>query len=275
MIKYGARELLTGRVFVCFLACLLPMAPPWIMRLAPIQLGAVNLLVADRIIYSVSIPMTLLSFLLSALVTDPMGVRLAAFFLTLHRDSENLPSPLSVCDCFGPGYFRLVKGMLLRTVRVMLWTLLPLAICALVPGAWETAQVSGMDVIRVADWTYVFLLAALVLNVNRGLCYSMVPYLLADRPELGPVDALRESRRMTHRRLWELFVVQLSFLGWMLLTSITFFIGAIYTYPYIEATMAGYYLAFAQPMPWERPLATGGDLIDGAGGAPDDDDAAG
>ncbi len=265
MIKYGAREALRGKVFVCFLACLLPMVASWILRLVPVQFGAVDFLIADTLILSVSVPMTLLSIVLSVFVTDPMTVRLAGYFLTLNREPENLPSPVAVCDCFGPGYMRLMKTMLLRTVRIRIWALLPLVIGLLVPGAWERVQVSGMDVIRVADWMSWVEVAAYIPGLVAGLVYMMTPYVLIDRPELSPGEVLAESRQMTRGRRLELFVLELSFFGWILLSAATFGFAAIYLFPYLNATTAGYYIAFSEPMPWEaQPVPI-----------PGDDDAAG
>lgn len=252
MIKYAIRQLLTGRVFRCFLACLIPMALPWIMRLIPTNWGIVNVLVADLIIYSISLPMLLLSFVATTFVTDPITVRLAAFFLTFNRDPENLPSPLSVCDCFGPGYLRLVKGMLLRSAQIMLWTVVPLLVALLIPGSWQVTDISGLQVFVLSDGAYWAILLAACLNIYRSLVTAMVPYVLADRPEVAPLEALRISRAMTRHRIWELLLLELSFFGWLLLASVTFMIGGIYAYPYMEGTMAAYYIAFSQPMPWEE-----------------------
>lgn len=46
------------------------------------------------------------------------------------------------------------------------------------------------------------------------LRYNMAPYLLADRPDDGPSLAIRRSVEMMRGRKWELFKLQLSFLGW-------------------------------------------------------------
>lgn len=46
------------------------------------------------------------------------------------------------------------------------------------------------------------------------LRYNMAPYLLADRPDDGASLAIRRSVEMMRGRKWELFKLQLSFLGW-------------------------------------------------------------
>lgn len=254
-IKYDVRLRLSGRVFVCFLACLIPAVLPWVMRLLRLPFGTVNVLVADFFVLGISLPMVALSALATIFVTGPMEVKVGAFFLTLCRDPERLPSPLSVCDCFGPGYMRLVSAMFQRSLRILLWTVAPMLVAALIPGAWEVVEVAGMEVIRVGDFVYIFVLLSAVLSILRELAYRMVPYLLADHPEMTPGEALQESLRITRGRIGELFLLELSFFGWLLLTSVTLLIGAVYAYPYIEGTMAAYYIAFTRPRPGEEALS--------------------
>ena len=70
-------------------------------------------------------------------------------------------------------------------------------------------------------------------------------YLLLDHPEMGVMDCIRESKRLMNGRKGELFVLDLSFFGWLLLTAIPL-VGlavSIYVTPYIETTRAGFYLA--------------------------------
>lgn len=51
------------------------------------------------------------------------------------------------------------------------------------------------------------------------LRYSLAPYVLADYPDLGPSIAIAHSVRLTKGWRWELFKLQLSFLGWYLLSG--------------------------------------------------------
>ena len=71
----------------------------------------------------------------------------------------------------------------------------------------------------------------------------MTPYILADCPDVKAKDALKLSMRMTNGHKGKLFVLLLSFYGWMLLSSLTFGILLIvFVAPYMEATMSGFYL---------------------------------
>ena len=71
--------------------------------------------------------------------------------------------------------------------------------------------------------------------------YSMVPYLLHDYPELTPREAMKISREMMSGQKWELFVLNLTFIGWILLSIITFGVGMIFVEPYMSTARAAFY----------------------------------
>ena len=73
--------------------------------------------------------------------------------------------------------------------------------------------------------------------------YSQVYYIMAQNPELSVIDVLKESARIMKGHKFELFVLQLSFLGWMILSGLTFGIVGFYVIPYYNATLANYYLS--------------------------------
>ena len=73
--------------------------------------------------------------------------------------------------------------------------------------------------------------------------YSQVYYVMAQNPELSVIDVLKESARIMKGHKFELFVLELSFLGWMILVGITFGIVGLYVIPYYNATLANYYLS--------------------------------
>ena len=71
----------------------------------------------------------------------------------------------------------------------------------------------------------------------------MVPYIMADEDyNLSYNDAITESRNMMDGRKMDLFILALSFFGWMLLIIVTFGLAAIYVVPYMNATFAAFYL---------------------------------
>lgn len=71
--------------------------------------------------------------------------------------------------------------------------------------------------------------------------YAMVPYLLRDYPELTATEALRTSRQMMKGHKWDLFVLDLTFIGWMILCCFTLGIGFIWLQAYMSAAHAHFY----------------------------------
>lgn len=75
-----------------------------------------------------------------------------------------------------------------------------------------------------------------VLLVIPGIikCYSyaLTWYLLADNPQLGANEAITKSRELMNGRKMDLFLLDLSFIGWHLLGILTLGLGYIYVTPY-------------------------------------------
>ena len=76
-----------------------------------------------------------------------------------------------------------------------------------------------------------------------SMALSMVWYIKIDHPSYTWKEAFAASRDMTNGRKMELFILSLSFIGWMILGSLCFGIGILFVMPYMNATMVQWYLA--------------------------------
>lgn len=77
------------------------------------------------------------------------------------------------------------------------------------------------------------------------LSYMLFPVIylsLDDEFEGGVGECISQGIKMMKGHKWELFVLQLSFIPWMLLSTITFGIALIYVMPYMQLTYCNYYL---------------------------------
>ena len=70
----------------------------------------------------------------------------------------------------------------------------------------------------------------------------MAPYLMAENPDLGVLEALRMSKYMMQGHKGRLFVLHLSFIVWFLLVGLTAGIGSIFLNPYLQSTQAAFFL---------------------------------
>lgn len=71
--------------------------------------------------------------------------------------------------------------------------------------------------------------------------YSMSYFVLADNHELGPYEATKQSKKLMKGHKLDLFVLQLSFFWWIMLTVVTFGLADFYVDPYMMATEAEFY----------------------------------
>lgn len=79
-------------------------------------------------------------------------------------------------------------------------------------------------------------------GVIMAMAYSMVPQILAENPDLNVRQAAGLSRRMMRGHKWELFKLELSFIGWIVLSIVTLGLAGIFYFnPYNAATVAEFY----------------------------------
>ena len=76
--------------------------------------------------------------------------------------------------------------------------------------------------------------------------YRFALYNLCENPEIGVMEAINMSKAQTRGHKWELFVLDLSWLGWRILCSLTLGILSIWITPYIQQTDIGYFEAIKQ-----------------------------
>jgi uncharacterized membrane protein len=70
----------------------------------------------------------------------------------------------------------------------------------------------------------------------------MVPYILADNPRIDYRRAVELSNQMTMGYKLDIFILDLSFIGWYLLGALAFGIGILFVRPYEDTTNAELYL---------------------------------
>ena len=88
-------------------------------------------------------------------------------------------------------------------------------------------------------YCFLWSLLLIVPGIVKAYEYSMVPYIKAECPEMPTDKVLKMSSAMTDGHKWDLFYLDLSFIGWFLLSAITLTIaGIFYVNPYYYAAKA-------------------------------------
>lgn len=104
-----------------------------------------------------------------------------------------------------------------------------------------------LKIIGLALWMGLFMwlwsCLCIIPGIIAGLRYSQAFFILAENPDKSIRECVNESKELMSGRLWEYFVLQLSFILWILLTCVTCGLAGLYVQPYKQITNAGYYLS--------------------------------
>lgn len=86
-------------------------------------------------------------------------------------------------------------------------------------------------------WLWSFLLV--IPGIIKSYSYSQTMFIKAENPNISASRAIELSKIMMEGHKMDMFVLHLSFLGWVLLSSITYHIlGIVYVFPYFYAALA-------------------------------------
>ncbi len=147
-----------------------------------------------------------ISICFTAFVTSPLIVGCRRYFSI---NSFEKPDFAEVGFSFKKGrYMNIVKVEFLKNLFIGLWTLL-----FIIPG------------------------------IIKAYEYYMVDYILTEDPTINYKDALEQSKQMMDGYKWATFVLELSFIGWIILSIFTCgLLNIFYVNPYIHATNAELFL---------------------------------
>jgi len=148
--------------------------------------------------------MTIIGIALMIFVFGPLETGCRKSYLEYLKGNENLSEIISAFK--SPHYKNIVKAMLLTRVMIFLWTLL-----LIVPGIIKAYQ------------------------------YRFVPYILAENPEINAYEAMAISTDLTNGHKADMFVMDLSFIGWYILGGLALGVGVLFVNPYRDTSFTMLY----------------------------------
>lgn len=110
---------------------------------------------------------------------------------------------------------------------------------------WMVLAVDIMTYVAVQFGTMLFIIPGILLQFGLSMSYLVLydsrEHQQAGQRRLDIFGVLAESYRMMRGHKFDLFVLQLSFIGWFLLCGFTFGLAYLWVGPYYELTFAGFY----------------------------------
>lgn len=145
--------------------------------------------------------------LLTIFVTLPIAFGYSVAMLQVVRNDKDVDFFDRMFACFSDGkYSRFLEISFMRALYTFLWTLL-----FIIPG------------------------------IVKSYAYAMTYYIAADNPELSSEECIHQSRMMMKGHKGKLFLLDLSYIGWLILSCFTFGILLLWVQPKMEAAHAHFY----------------------------------
>lgn len=155
-------------------------------------------------IWSVSLFLFLLA---RVFIGNALTVGLFRYYMEQRQGRSSLHTIFGIFTA--PTYWNVIKQMFLRDVQVI-----ALSILFIIPGIYRSYQL------------------------------RLVPWLLAENPALLSKDAFSLSSNLVRDEILHIVCLDISFIGWLLLSCCTFGLGLFWFFPYYWATLAEFYAAY-------------------------------
>ena len=162
-----------------------------------------TMMIGALVLNGVVIISAIIGALFSLFVTNAITVGVSNYFI---KNTDSKPSFKDAFSGFKVKYKRNIGTLLLVGIKTVLWTLL-----FVIPG------------------------------IIKAYEYAIIPYILADDPEITSKDAFKKAKQMMNGNKWRLFKLELSFFGWFVLCVLTLGIGTFFLLPYVNAANAEFY----------------------------------
>lgn len=179
----------------------------WKNLLNDIGFKAPEFLFIASIITAILVVILIICIIFQVFLSNVLRVGACSYFLKSRKTRTGADFQQLFSGFSGGHYIKIVKVMFMKDLIIFGWSLL-----LIIPGIIKSYQ------------------------------YAMVSYILAENPDMDYKSALKWSRDLMKGHKFRFFVLELSFIGWLLLGFIACCIGVIFVFPYQNATYAEFYV---------------------------------
>lgn len=187
---------------------------------------------------------------LGILIEIPLGFGLVTCFVKLFN-GENV----KVYDFLSFGFDQFGKswGIALRIVLKLLFPIIMVLASifvvsvgslllerALLFAYWYGTTINiGYVIITILG--IITLIYSYIYMITRAYYYDLSFIIAAENPKMSSKEAVSKSSRLMFKHRWKLFLLELSFIGWMILAVITLGIGVLWLAPYMQCAKISFY----------------------------------
>lgn len=194
----------------------------------------------------------LVAGLLGGLVTGSLG-------MDFEIDAEHLAS----LPRFVRTYFAIAAGIggILALVQFIIGGAVQLGYCRFLMNMHDGKEANVSDVFSQMDrfgdgfclallkgiYTFLWSLLFIIPGIIAAYKYSMASFIMSENPDITPNQAITASKELMDGNKMDLFLLELSFIGWGLLNILTLGIGSLWLNPYMNAAHAAFYRNISRP----------------------------
>lgn len=186
----------------------------------------------------------------SAVIQIPIVLGLIYAFIKLKRNED-----IKTFEFLNLGFsnfgrawkigFRIFLKLLVPCIGFIIGIILISSSIIMAASATIIGGSSESTVILVFLGTIIYI-ASMIWLLVRSLLYSLAWYIAYDNPNMTGLEVVNESARIMRGNRGKLLLLELSFIGWAILTVFTFGIGYLWLLPYMQVALVCFYESLAE-----------------------------
>lgn len=185
--------------------------------------------------------------IINTIIEIPLNFGLIFAFFKVYNDEE-----VKAFDFLKLGFGNFTKslGITLQTIlKMIVPTILVLvSYIIIIIGAFysampidSTSSDSQLGFALITIVGFILLIASVIWAITKYFYYKLAYIVAIDNPEMSSKDAVLKSEELMNGNRSKLFFLQLSFIGWAILSAFTFGIGMLWLLPYIQFAIIVFY----------------------------------
>ncbi|MCI7813762.1 MAG: DUF975 family protein [Lachnospiraceae bacterium] len=188
------------------------------------------------------------NFMIS-LLTIMVSTGLSYCFLAISRGWQ-----VRITDLFFTFRFQPDKALILSLIYSVVMTVLELPSTVISSSFGQFSDYLNTNIF-LALILILTSVVCLILSVIFQLAFAMCYYIYMDHPEMSVQQIIQTGFHMMKGNKVRLFYIYISFIGLILLSCLTCFIGLLWVLPYIQVTAAVFYRELNGELPPKSPVA--------------------
>ncbi len=174
-----------------------------------------------------------LGYIVSLLITVPLSYGFIISMIKLNDDNE-----VTSLEFLNNGFSNFGKAwsVTLNTALKLILPILFIIVCVIILTVGSVSENTLFIVLG-----FILYMIAIIYAIIKTLSYKLALFILYDNPEMNGKEAVEKSAELMEGHVWSFFCLNLSFIGWIILSCFTFGIGLLWLTPYMRVSEINFY----------------------------------